>query len=262
MTETFTIYPAIDLRHGQVVRLKQGDPERQTVFDTDPLSVAHRWLAAGARWLHVVNLDGAFAEGGEVNWHLLPELAATGARIQFGGGIRSPADIQRAFDQGVARVILGTLAIEQPELVARAVETFGPAKVLVGIDARGGLVKTHGWQEESGLSAVALGQQMATLGVTTVVHTDISRDGLLAGINAAASATLAQKSGLTVIASGGVASLADVRQAAAYANQGVAGVIAGRALYQGRLDLAAAIAAVSRIEAHAVPGETWEREEE
>ena len=260
-SETFTVYPAIDLRRGRVVRLEQGDPERQTTFGRDPVAVAARWLEAGATWLHVVNLDGAFAEGGEANWDLLPRLAESGALIQFGGGIRSPADMERAFASGVARVILGTVAIEQPELVAQAVAAYGPERVVVGIDARDGRVKTRGWQAEGGISAVALAQRMAGRGVTTAIHTDISRDGVLTGVNAAASATLAQKSGLRVIASGGVASLADVRAAAAYANQGVAGVITGRALYEGRLDLAEAIAAVSDIEAHDVPGETWEQKE-
>ena len=261
MRERFTIYPAIDLRNGQVVRLEQGDRERQTIFGDDPVAIAARWVASGAGWLHVVNLDGAFAGGGQANWQILPRLAGTGARIQFGGGIRSLADMERAFEQGVARVVLGTIAIERPEVVAQAIGTFGPERVVVGIDAREGQVKTRGWQEEGGMSATALGQMMASLGVTTAVHTDISRDGVLTGVNAAASATLAQKSGLQVIASGGVASLKDVREAAAYANQGVTGVISGRALYEGHLDLAEAIAAVSGIEAHDVPGETWEPKE-
>ena len=261
MIEKFTVFPAIDLRAGEVVRLEQGDPERQTVFGDDPLAVARRWVVAGASWLHVVNLDGAFAEGGEANWQVLPQLAKSGARIQFGGGIRSLADVEAAFARGVTRAILGTVAIEQPEMVAQAVDTFGPERIAVGIDAREGRVKTRGWQEDGGVSAVALAQQMAGLGVTTAIHTDISRDGVLSGVNAAASATLAQKSGLQVIASGGVASLEDVRQVAAYANQGVAGVISGRALYEGRLDLAEALAAVAGIEAHDVADETWEPKE-
>ena len=170
--------------------------------------------------------------------------------------------MERALGRGVTRVILGTVAIEQPEVVAQAVNAFGSEKVVVGIDAREGRVRTRGWREEGGMSAVDLGQKMADLGVTMAIHTDISRDGVLAGVNAAASATLAQKSGLSVIASGGVASLEDIRHAAAYANQGVVGVITGRALYEGRLDLAKAIAAVTRIEAHDVPDETWEQEQE
>lgn len=253
MRERFTIYPAIDLRNGQVVRLEQGDPERQTIFGDDPVAIAAQWVAAGAGWLHVVNLDGAFADGGQANWQVLPRLARSGARIQFGGGIRSLADMERAFEQGVARVVLGTVAIEHPEVVAQAIGTFGPDRVVVGIDAREGQVKTRGWQEDGGMTATALGQKMAGLGVTTAVHTDISRDGILTGVNAAASATLAQESGLRVVVSGGVASLKDVREAAAYANRGVTGVISGRALYEGRLDLAEAIAAVS--------GETWKQKE-
>lgn len=260
MTEKFTVYPAIDLRQGRVVRLRQGDPQEQTVFGDDPVAIAVQWASAGALWLHVVNLDGAFAEASQANWQLLPQLAKIGARIQFGGGIRSLDAIERALDEGATRVIVGTIAVEEPELVRQAVARFGADRVVAGIDARDGRVKTHGWQGEGGLSAVTLAQRLAELGMTTAIHTDIERDGVLSGVNAAAAATLAQKSGLQVIASGGVATLEDVRRAAAYANQGVVGVISGRALYEGTLDLAEALAAVSGIEAHNVPEETWEQE--
>ena len=239
--DTFVVYPAIDLRRGRVVRLERGDPERQTVFGDDPRAVGERWVAAGATWLHVVNLDGAFQEGGAANWEALASLTALDAQIQFGGGLRILEDVERAVNHGVDRVVLGTAAVENPDLVEEALARFGAERVAVGIDARDDIVRTRGWQAEGGLEATVLAQQMAALGVTTAVHTDISRDGVYAGVNAAASATLAQASGLRVIASGGVASLEDVRRAAAYAQQGVVGVIAGRALYEGRLDLAEAL---------------------
>lgn len=245
MNESFTIFPAIDLRRGQVVRLQHGDPQRQTVFGPDPLAVARRWAAAGAEWLHVVNLDGAFAEGGATNWKLLPQLAGVGPPVQFGGGMRSLDDVRRALDAGAARVILGTVAVEDPDVVARSVEECGAAHVVVALDARDGVVRTRGWQTDSGLTATELGRRMADLGVTTVLHTDISRDGILAGVNARASAALAQETGLRVIASGGISSLDDVLQAWGYADQGLAGVITGRALYEGKLDLAQAIQAVA-----------------
>lgn len=237
----FIVYPAIDLRQGKVVRLQYGDPKRQTTFSEDPLEVAGRWVEAGASWIHVVNLDGAFGESGARNRALLPRLATAGAKIQFGGGLRTLEQIAEAVEAGVARVILGTVAVEEPQLVAAAVRRFGSERVAVAIDARDGLVKTRGWQKEGQLTAAQLGHHMREQGVKVAIHTDIGRDGVLTGVNAAASAALAQASGLAVIASGGVASLHDVRAAAARVKEGVVGVITGRAVYEGRLDLAAAI---------------------
>ncbi|MCA9969090.1 MAG: hypothetical protein KC425_02690, partial [Anaerolineales bacterium] len=165
--------------------------------------------------------------------------------VQFGGGVRTLADAARALDAGAARVILGTAAVEQPELVAAAIAQFGADRIAVGIDARDGRVKTRGWLRETAVSPADLGRQMRALGVTTAIYTDISRDGVLSGVNAAATADLAQAAGLRVIASGGVAALADVQRCADLAPRGVAGVIIGRALYDGRVDLAQAVAAVS-----------------
>ena len=236
---TFTIYPAIDLRNGAVVRLKYGDPAQQTTFSDDPVATAQRWLAAGATWLHVVNLDGAFDEQGSANWHALPRLTALGTPVQFGGGIRTLADLERALTLGAARVILGTIAVEQPDLVAQAVARFGPDAVVVGLDARDGIVKTRGWQTDGGVTATELGRKMAALGVTTIIHTDISRDGVLTGVNWQASQALAAATNLAVIASGGVAALDDVL--ACRKADGINGVITGRAIYDGRLDLAQAI---------------------
>lgn len=239
----FVVYPAIDLRNGQVVRLVHGDPGRQRIFDSDPLAVAARWTEAGATWLHVVNLDGAFgeAEGARRNWEIVSALVPIGPRIQFGGGLRTLADVERAGALGVARVVLGTAAVEQPQLLGEAVRQFGAQAIAVGLDARQERVKTRGWQAESGLSATALGRRMADLGVRYAIHTDIARDGALAGMDARASAALARVTGLRVIASGGAASLEDVRQCRQLCSAGVAGVILGRALYEGAIDLREAL---------------------
>lgn len=244
---SFEIYPAIDLRNGQVVRLQHGDPDRQTIFSDDPLATARRWLAAGARTLHVVNLDGAFDERGAANWQALATLTETGAAIQFGGGIRSLKDAARAFNRGVQRVILGTVAIEDPDLVTDIIDRFGPERVAVSLDARDGLVQTHGWRTETDMGVIDLGMEMGALGVRTVIYTDIGRDGVLTGPNVAATAHLADTTGLEVIASGGVSSLDDIRRLLDHRSAGIGGVIVGRALYDDRLDLAEAIALVDGV---------------
>ncbi|MCB9420678.1 MAG: 1-(5-phosphoribosyl)-5-[(5-phosphoribosylamino)methylideneamino]imidazole-4-carboxamide isomerase [Ardenticatenaceae bacterium] len=243
---SFIIYPAIDLRNGRVVRLQYGDPNKQTIFGDDPAAMGRKWVAAGAEWLHVVNLDGAFDEAGAANWAALPQLTQLGAKVQFGGGIRSLADVEGALDAGVSRVILGTAAIENPDLVAQAIAQFGPTRIAVGIDARDGVVKTRGWLQETGTTPQQLGQQMKGLGVQTIIYTDISRDGVLTGVNAEATAQLAQVTGLHVIASGGVASIEDLQRCHDLASKGIAGVIIGRALYDGKINLEEAIKAVTR----------------
>lgn len=238
----FEIYPAIDMRQGQVVRLQYGDPNRQTAFSDDPTAVAKRWRDAGARWIHVVNLDGSLDEQGSANWAALKPLSELGASIQFGGGLRSLKDIARAFNRGVQRVVLGTIAIEDPDLVSEAVERFGPERVAVSLDSRQGLVRTHGWQTATNVSIVDLGREMVALGIRTVVHTDIERDGVLTGVNVASTAELAQATGLEVIASGGVSALDDIQSLLDQRKLGIGGVIIGRALYDERVDLAQAIA--------------------
>jgi phosphoribosylformimino-5-aminoimidazole carboxamide ribotide isomerase len=232
-----TIYPAIDLRHGKVVRLKHGDPEQQATYSDDPLATARGWAEAGAHWVHVVNLDGAFGDqaGAAVNRSLLQSLAAAGPRIQFGGGLRSLADIEAALARGAARVVIGTLAIEQPEVLREAVGRFGSDRVLVGLDTRQGRVKTRGWQSDGGTDAITLGQQIRSAGVNLAVHTDIGRDGDLSGVNREAAIDLARETGLQVIASGGVNSIEDVLSLNNIA--GIEGVIIGRALYTGAIDL-------------------------
>jgi phosphoribosylformimino-5-aminoimidazole carboxamide ribotide isomerase len=234
----FEVYPAIDIRKGKVVRLQEGEPSRQTVFDADPLAVAKQWADAGARWIHVVNLDGAFGEA-NVMQELLPALCRVGPHIQLGGGVRSLVHVEAALNAGAARVILGTVAVERPELVREAVARFGPQAIAVGIDARGGRVRVHGWQADGGLNTIDLGQQVKAMGVEIVIHTDIAQDGLLSGVNAQASAELAQATGLWVIASGGVAGLGDIQRVR---RASLAGVIIGRALYEGRISLKEALA--------------------
>ena len=238
----FTIYPAIDLRAGRVVRLKEGDPRRMTSYSDDPAETARRWLSSGAQRLHVVNLDGAFGEEDEVNRAALESILSVAkdfdARVQFGGGIRSLATIERAIVLGVWRVVLGTISVEQPDMVADALKRFGAERIAVGIDARDGLVRVRGWRDESGIGAKDLALQMRDLGLRTVIFTDISRDGLGSGLNIPSTRELAETSGLDVIASGGVQTLEDVRAAR---NANVAGVIIGRALYDGTVDFKEAL---------------------
>ncbi len=234
---SFTIFPAIDLRNGRVVRLKYGDPNQQTTFSDDPVAMGERWLASGSEWLHIVNLDGAFDEAGQVNWEILPSLANLPCKLQFGGGVRSLNDVETVLNTGVDRVILGTVAIENPDLVKTAVSQFGAERIVVGIDARDGRVKTRGWQTDTAVSPAELGRQMAENGVKTVVYTDINRDGVLTGVNAEATVQLARDTNLNVIASGGVASFEDISKCHGFADEGVVGVITGRAIYDGRIDL-------------------------
>jgi phosphoribosylformimino-5-aminoimidazole carboxamide ribotide isomerase len=231
------IYPAIDLRNGKVVRLKYGDPNQQTTYSDNPLETARRWAEAGAQWIHVVNLDGAFGDeaGAAVNRSLLQSLTAVGPRVQFGGGLRSIADIEAALSRGAARVVLGTLAIEQPAVLREAVERFGADRVVVGLDAQGGRVKVRGWQSDGGIDTITIGQQIRSVGVNLVVHTDIGRDGDLSGVNGAASIELARETGLQVIASGGCRAIEDVLRLKEAAR--IEGVIIGRALYTGAIDL-------------------------
>jgi phosphoribosylformimino-5-aminoimidazole carboxamide ribotide isomerase len=231
------IYPAIDLRHGQVVRLKYGDPNQQTTYSDDPIETARRWAETGTQWIHVVNLDGALGDdvGAAVNRSLLQSLAAVGPQIQFGGGLRSMGDIEAALLCGATRVVIGTLAIEQPGVLREAVERFGSDRVVVGLDAQHGRVKTRGWQNDGGIDAITIGRQIRSVGVNLVVYTDIGRDGDLSGVNAATSDELARETGLQVIASGGVSSIEDVLNLKNVA--GIEGVIIGRALYTGAIDL-------------------------
>ncbi len=235
------IFPAIDLRQGRVVRLRQGRADAETVFADDPLQVAGQWEQQGAAWLHVVNLDGAFGQQSPNLAVVRDIVAAVGIPVQFGGGLRDLAAVAEALRLGVARVILGTVAVRQPEVVAEAVRRFGAERIVVGIDARDGRVAVHGWTEVSAVEAAELGRRMAGMGVRRAVYTDVSRDGMLTGVNVEATAALARATGLRVIASGGVASLDDIRRLKAVEPDGVEGVIIGQALYAGAVGLGEAI---------------------
>jgi phosphoribosylformimino-5-aminoimidazole carboxamide ribotide isomerase len=246
------VFPAIDLRRGKCVRLVQGEPAAETVYGDDPLAVARQWVAAGAQWLHIVNLDGAFAGALRpgpktnklpVNLRRLRDIAAeVEIPIQFGGGLRTFEDVEYVLSLGARRVILGTVAVRRPERVSEAIERFGAERIVIGIDARNGMVATSGWQEMSRMTVIELGRQMRQRGVEWVVYTDITRDGMLGGVNVSATATLALQTGLRVIASGGVASLEDIRAVKEVESSGVAGVIIGKALYTGNVDLRQAVA--------------------
>jgi len=235
---SFIIYPAIDLRAGRVVRLQEGDPGRMTAYSDDPARTARRWLEAGARWLHVVNLDGAFGESDHANrlavQSILQIVRAFDSQVQLGGGMRSIDAMEAALNVGVNRIILGTIAIEQPAIVRDALLKFGAERIVVGIDARDGLVRVRGWKSNSGIAATDLALEMRTAGLRTIIFTDVSRDGVGSGLNIDATSQLADVSGLDVIASGGVHTLEDVITAR---DAKLAGVIIGRALYEETIDL-------------------------
>ena len=235
------LFPAIDLKDGRCVRLKQGDMAQVTVFNDDPADQAQKFTAAGAEWIHVVDLNGAFA-GRPLNAPAVTAIIA-GAKVpvQLGGGIRDMATIEAWFKAGISRVILGTVAVKTPELVRQACKNFA-GQIAVGIDARGGMVATEGWAETSNLAVEELAKRFVDVGVAAIIHTDIDRDGLLGGANVAASAALARAVPIPVIVSGGVSSLDDIKAVKAEAASGLAGVIVGRAIYDGRLDISAAIA--------------------
>jgi phosphoribosylformimino-5-aminoimidazole carboxamide ribotide isomerase len=236
------ILPAIDLRDGRCVRLQQGDYARETVFGADPAAMAQRWVEQGAAYLHVVDLDGARA-GRPVNGASVRAIVSA-ARVpcQLGGGIRSEADVEEALSWGVARVILGTRALQDPAWCESVCRRFA-GRVALGIDARDGMVATQGWLATSACKAIDLARQCAGWPLAAIVYTDISRDGMLQGPNVEATAEIAAAVPVPVIASGGVSTLDDV---ARLAGRGLAGCIVGRALYEGRLDLTAAIELANR----------------
>ena len=235
------LFPAIDLKGGQAVRLLRGDMAQATVFNDDPSAQAADFRAAGFRWLHLVDLDGAFA-GRPVNADAVERIvAAVGdTPVQLGGGIRDLATVERWLERGVTRVILGTVAVKNPDLVAEACRAF-PGRIVVGIDARAGRVATEGWAETSELAAAELARRFEDAGVAAIVYTDIERDGALQGVNVEATADLARAVDIPVIASGGVSGIEDIRRLMAVEGDGVTGAILGRALYDGRIDPRAAL---------------------
>lgn len=238
------IYPAIDLRGGQVVRLREGDPGQQTVFSNDPIATAKQWIEQGAEWIHMVNLDGAFENANE-NLDILGAVASLGVYVQFGGGLRDMSAMQTALDAGASRLVIGTLAVRDPDALIDAVQQYGSDCICAALDSRDGMIATHGWKEKSTRSATEFGNQLRKRGLRHALYTDVSRDGMLSGADIDGTIALSQNTGLQVIASGGVSDLAEIRQLAASGI--VAGAVVGMALYQNRFSLRDAIAAAKEI---------------
>ncbi len=239
------VFPAIDLKGGEVVRLAEGDMARATVYGDDPAHQARLFAEQGSQYLHVVDLDGAFA--GEARNRAAVEaiLDAFPGHIQLGGGIRTPVAVDGWFDLGVARVVIGTAALNDPQFVKDMAASY-PGGIVVAVDARDGMVATHGWAEVSDVSIVDMARRFEDAGVASILFTDVGRDGMLKGCNIEATVDLARSTRLPVIASGGVKGLDDIRLLKIHETDGIEGVITGRALYDGRLDLAAAIAMAER----------------
>ncbi|MGO8922493.1 MAG: 1-(5-phosphoribosyl)-5-[(5-phosphoribosylamino)methylideneamino]imidazole-4-carboxamide isomerase [Xanthobacteraceae bacterium] len=248
--ETVILFPAIDLKNGEAVRLQQGDMARATVFSRDPAAQARAFAKQGFTYLHLVDLDGAFA-GKPVNAAAVERIiAAVKISVQLGGGIRDRATIDAWLDKGIARVIVGTAAVRDPALVKAAARAY-PGRVAVGLDARDGKIAVEGWSKTSTLSALDVARRFEDVGVAAIVYTDVNRDGMLEGLNLDATIALAEQISLPVIASGGLASLADVRALLEPRAQKLEGAIAGRALYDGRLDPAAALSLLRQARATA-----------
>jgi phosphoribosylformimino-5-aminoimidazole carboxamide ribotide isomerase len=237
---TLIIFPAIDLKAGQVVRLAEGDMDRATIYGDDPAAQAMLFAEQGAEYLHVVDLDGAFA-GSSVNGEAVAAIVERfPGHVQLGGGIRTRESIERWFDLGVSRVVIGTAALENPELVREAARDF-PGGIVVAVDAKDGMVATRGWADVSTVEVIDLARRFEDAGVAALLFTDVGRDGMLKGCNVEATVDLARAVDIPVIASGGVKGIAEIHVLALHARDGVEGVITGRALYDGRLDLAAAL---------------------
>ncbi|HKU60659.1 MAG TPA: 1-(5-phosphoribosyl)-5-[(5-phosphoribosylamino)methylideneamino]imidazole-4-carboxamide isomerase [Gemmatimonadales bacterium] len=233
------LFPAIDIRGGRVVRLSQGSAARETVYDDDPVRVAERFAEAGARWIHLVDLDRAFDQGSnDVVVRRVADRVGARLRLQLGGGLRTLERVRAALDLGVARLVIGTAAATDPEMVAAAAALAGPERLAVGLDARDGFVAVRGWTETSTLRTIDLARRVVAQGIGTLIYTDVARDGMLEGPDVDGARAL-QTTGARVVASGGVASLADLRR---LGRAGLAGAIIGRALYEGRIALGDALA--------------------
>jgi len=236
------IFPAIDIRGGKCVRLEEGRFDRETVFAENPVEAAHRWVEAGTDWLHIVDLDGA-RTGKPVNLAVVSEIAKTfNVKVQLGGGIRSAETVGEVLAAGINRVILGSVAVRSPELVRQVCSAYAD-RIVIGIDARGGEVVVEGWEKSGLIQADDLALRMKEVGATRIIYTDISRDGMLTGVNVAAALQLAEKSGLAVIASGGVKGMEDILALLPLAKRGIEGVIIGKALYTGAISLPDALRA-------------------
>ena len=234
------IFPAIDIRGGKCVRLLKGDFNQETVFSDSPADMARKWQAQGAEYLHLVDLDGALA-GSSQNLAAIEEiLKIVDIPTELGGGIRSMGQIDQLLAMGITRVILGSVAVKNPGLGREACAKYGE-RIVVGIDAKDGIVAVEGWGESGNIGVIELAQKMKEAGVKTIIYTDISRDGTLSGVNVEATVKLAQESGVKIVASGGVKSLEDIEALKKQEAVGIEGVIAGKSIYMGTLDLAAAI---------------------
>ncbi len=241
---TMIIYPAIDLKNGKCVRLYKGDMTRETIYNDDPAAQAHEWARAGFNWLHVVDLDGA-VEGSPVNQHAVREIIeAIDIPVQLGGGIREHAHVEHWLSEGVSRVILGTAAVRDPELVKRVCYEF-PGQIAVGIDARQGRVSVDGWVNDANIDVIELAGHFEDAGVAAIIYTDIDRDGTGEGVNIEATKKLAAATSIPVIASGGVGSLDDIRAVKGAANENIEGVIVGKAFYDKRISPQDALAIAS-----------------
>lgn len=239
------IFPAIDIRGSKCVRLLKGDFAKETVFSDKPEDMAKKWQAQGAAFLHLVDLDGAL-KGKSQNLATVEKiLAAVDIPVELGGGIRTMENIDEVLKLGVRRVILGSVAVRSPELVREACAKYGD-RIVVGIDAKDGIVAVDGWGVSGNVEATALAKEMKKAGVKTIIYTDISRDGTLAGVNVEATAKLARESGVNIVASGGVKSIDDIKALKPYEKDGIEGVIVGKSIYMGTLDLAEAIAIASK----------------
>lgn len=235
------IIPAIDLKNGRCVRLEQGRKADAVVYDGDPVEIARGFEAAGARMLHVVDLDGAFAEAGSPNRGIARRIiAAVSIPVQFGGGLRTTTDVGEMIECGAARVVLGTLVVESSELLARLVGTYGE-RIAVGIDARDGKVVTRGWERQENIAATELAERVADCGVSRIIYTDVARDGMLGGVNVAQTCAVARHAGVPVTASGGVSSLADIERLKTACAERIDSVIVGKALYERRFTLPEAL---------------------
>lgn len=236
----FTIYPAIDMRGGKCVRLLQGDYEKETVYGDSPFEMAKKFAGEGAEWIHMVDLDGA-KDGKRVNDEFVIKAAQElGVKVQIGGGIRTEYDINHYLENGVARVIIGSIAVSNPEFAEEMVKKYG-SRIAIGLDAKNGLVATHGWLTTSEVTAVELGKRFAEAGAETFIFTDIATDGTLAGPNVEATRQLAIETGKSVIASGGVSSLDDLKALKELRSDGVSGAIVGKAIYEGRFSVKSAL---------------------
>ncbi|MEX0912583.1 MAG: 1-(5-phosphoribosyl)-5-[(5-phosphoribosylamino)methylideneamino]imidazole-4-carboxamide isomerase [Gemmatimonadota bacterium] len=240
--QTVTLFPAIDLRRGRCVRLEQGAPDRETVYESDPFRMAETFVGQGAEWIHVVDLDAAFDEGS--NRALINELArVTPAKIQTGGGLRSEADLAEVLDGDIGRAVIGTAAIERPELVGTAVTRWGADRIAVGLDARGLRPAVRGWQEETEADLFEVAAALVAQGARTILYTDIARDGMFTGPNIATSLELAERVGADVVISGGVGGMDDIDAVrdAGRRSPRIVGVIVGKAIYEGRVSVADAL---------------------